>query len=97
MAKLRTYHLNDPHKRMLLGLRELLYSLDDLLVVLALHRDRDRQAAHYERRVHVVILRNRLQVRHLQGTRRLVKHFGEVLGHQPVELLERREPQDPVV
>lgn len=96
-ARKHTHLLDDPHERMLLRLRKLLYPLDDVLVVLALHGDSDGEATQYERRIGIVVLRDGLQVGHLQCARWLVQHLGEVLRHQPVQPLQRAEPQDPVV
>ena len=82
---------------MLLGLRELLYSLDDLLVVLALHSDGNGEAAHDEGSIDIVILGDCLEVRYLQSTGGLVENLGEVLCHEPVHSLQGAEPKNPVV
>ena len=95
--KRHTHLLDDPHERMLLRLCKPLYPFNDLLVVLALYGDSDSEAAHNEGSVDIVVLRDGLQVGHLQCARRLVQYLGEVLCHEPVQPLQRAEPQDPVV
>ena len=82
---------------MLLRFRQLLYALDDLLVVLALHSDGNGEAAHYEGSIDIVILGDCLEVRYLQSTGGLVEDLGEVLRHEPVQFLESTEAQHPVV
>lgn len=82
---------------MLLGFRQPLYPLDDLLVVLTLHRDGDRQTTHDEQRGDVAVLRDRLEVGHVERAGRLVEHVGKVLGHESVEPFQRAEADDPVL
>ena len=67
-----TYLLNDPHKSMLLGLCQLLYPLNDLLVVLALYGNGDSETAHDEGSIDIIVLGDGLKVWDLQSTCRLV-------------------------
>lgn len=82
---------------MLLRLAQLLNPLDDILILLALHGNRDGQTTEYERGSLVVVLRHGLQVRHIEGAGRLVQHVRKVLRDEPVQPLEGAESQDPVV
>lgn len=69
---------------MLLGLRQTLNLLDNLLVLLALNSNSDRKATHDENCSDIMILGYGLQVRDVQSTSRFVKDLGEVLGHKSI-------------
>ena len=92
-----TYLLNDPHESMLLRFRQLLYALDDLLVVLALHGNSNSQATHHQQGRDIDVLGDGLQVGYVQRIRRLVQYVGEVLGHETIQSFEGTEPQDPIL
>lgn len=82
---------------MLLRLGKHLDPVDNLLVVFALDGNRNGQAAHHECGRDAVILRETLQVGHIESGGRLVEDFGEVLCHEPVQTLQRAESEDPIV
>lgn len=82
---------------MLLDLRQPLYPLDNLLVVLTLHHDGDGQTTHDEERGDVAILRDSLEVGHVERAGRLMEHIGEVLGHEPIQTFQRIKADDPVI
>lgn len=92
-----THLLDNAHESMLLRLGQLLYPFNDILVVLALYGDGDGEAAHDEGSVDIVVLGDGLQVGDLESTSRLVQDLGEVLCHEPVQLLDRAEAQNPIV
>jgi hypothetical protein len=80
-----TYLLDSLHQKMLVSLTQLLNPSNNLLILLALHRDRDRYPAHDERRTNMAILRNRLQIRDFKPARRFLQDFSKVLREESVE------------
>lgn len=72
---------------MLVPLTQLLNSGNDLLILLALHRDRDRYPTHDERLPDITVLRNRLQVRNFETARRFLQDFSKVLRKEAIETL----------
>lgn len=88
---------NGPHENMLLRLAQPLDPLDDMLVALALDRNRNRQPTEDQRRARVVVLCDGLQVGHVERARGLVEDVCEILGDEAVEALEGAESEDPVV
>lgn len=81
---------------MLMRLAQLLNSVNNLLVLLALHRNSDGHPAHDECGADMVVLCDRLQVRDLKPARWLLEHLRKVLGEEAVETLERAEAEHPV-
>jgi hypothetical protein len=70
---------------MLVPLTQLLNPGNNLLVLLALHRDRDRYPAHDERRTDMAVLRNRLQIRNFESARRFLQDLSKVLREESIE------------
>lgn len=64
---------------MLCTLVQFLNLFDDLLILFGLHRDRDRHATEYERRINVVVLGDCLEIRHLEAAGRFLKYISKVL------------------
>jgi hypothetical protein len=82
---------------MLRALVQLLDPFDDLSVLLALHRDRNRHATHDEGRTETVVLCDRLEVGHLEAACWLLEDISKILGEETVETFEGAEAEDPVV
>ena len=73
---------------MLCALVQFLNLFNDPLVLLGLHCGRNGHATEYERRGHVVVFRDGLEIGYLEAAGRFLEHIGEVLGEQAIEPLE---------
>lgn len=82
---------------MLVLLTQLLNPVNNLLILLALHRNRDSYPAHDESSTDMSVLCDGLQVRDLEPARRLLEDFRKVLREESVETLERAESEHPVL
>jgi hypothetical protein len=82
------YLLDGLHKTVLIGLAQTLNVINELLVPLALHTDRDSHPTHNQCFTNIVIFRNRLQVGHVEVARRALQNIRKVLGHQSIESLQ---------
>jgi hypothetical protein len=68
-----------------------------LLVLLALHGDRDRYLAHAGRGADMTVLRNSLQIRNFGTTRRFLQDFSELMHKESIETLWCAESENPLV
>lgn len=81
----QTYLLDSLHQKMLVSLTQLLNPCNNLLVLLTLHRDRDRYPAHDERRTDMAVLCNRLQIRDFKPARRFLQDLCKILREESIE------------
>jgi hypothetical protein len=83
--------LDSLHKVMLTRIAQALDPVDDILVVLALNGNRNRELAHDQRLLHTTVLRHGLQVGNFERRGVLVEDIGEVLNQQSIEPFESVE------
>jgi len=82
---------------MLIPLTQPLDLINKLFVPLTLHPNHNRQPAHRQRCLHVMVFGYRLEVRDGQAAGWFLQDVGKVLGHEAVEPFKGAEAEDPVL